>query len=159
MMSNNAFVARTCIVGVVVTSESNMAPYFPEAGNLNGINADMCSDVAGPSSSGSGDCLSFQICLDPIFLLFTPLLAPLGHHLGFERDYNSHIAFRDVLRHCVRSIEVKRCGLSASVYGTMEKEQLPPFALMRGFRNKNTSERFQDFRQSYMLSPDRIRID
>ena len=27
----------------------------PEAGNLNGRNSDMCSDVAGPSSSGSGD--------------------------------------------------------------------------------------------------------
>ena len=32
-----------------------MASYFPKAGNLNGSNADMCSDEAGPSSSGSGD--------------------------------------------------------------------------------------------------------
>ena len=32
-----------------------MASYFPEAGNLKRINADMCSDVAGSSSSGSGD--------------------------------------------------------------------------------------------------------
>ena len=32
-----------------------MASYFPTAGNLNGSNADMCSDVAGPSSSGLGD--------------------------------------------------------------------------------------------------------
>ena len=55
MTSNNAFAARTCIVGVVVTNESNMVSYFPEAGNLNGVNADMCSDVAGLSSSGSGD--------------------------------------------------------------------------------------------------------
>lgn len=30
----------------------NMALYFPEAGNLNGSNADMCSDVAGPLFSG-----------------------------------------------------------------------------------------------------------
>ena len=33
--------------------------YFPEAGNLNGSNADMRSDVAGPSSSGSGDLFEF----------------------------------------------------------------------------------------------------
>ena len=42
MTSNNAFAARTSIVGVVATNEYNMA-------------SDMCSDVAGPSSSGSGD--------------------------------------------------------------------------------------------------------
>ena len=36
-------------------NESNMASHFPEAGNLNGSNADMCFDVAGPTSSGSGD--------------------------------------------------------------------------------------------------------
>ena len=55
MTSNKVFAARTCIVGIVVTSESSMALYFPEAGNLNGSNVDMCSDVAGLSSSGSGD--------------------------------------------------------------------------------------------------------
>ena len=55
MTSNNAFAAQTCIVVVVVTNESNMASYFPEAGNLNGSNTEMCYDVAGPSSSGSGD--------------------------------------------------------------------------------------------------------
>ena len=40
---------------VVVKHESNMASCFPEAGNLNGRNVDMCSDVAGPSSSDSED--------------------------------------------------------------------------------------------------------
>ena len=49
------FAARTCTVVFVVTHEFNKASFFPEAGNLNGRNADMCSDVAGPSSSGSGD--------------------------------------------------------------------------------------------------------
>ena len=38
---------------VVVTHEFNLASYFPEAGNLNGRNAGMCSDVAGPSSRRS----------------------------------------------------------------------------------------------------------
>ena len=40
---------------VVVTHELNIPSYFPEAGNLNGSNADMFSDVAGPSISGLGD--------------------------------------------------------------------------------------------------------
>ena len=40
---------------VVVTHEFNKASYFSEAGNLNGSNADMCFDVAGPSISCSGD--------------------------------------------------------------------------------------------------------
>ena len=60
MTSNSAFAARTCIVEVVVTNESNMASYFSEAGNLNGSNSDMCSDVAGPSSSGAGDFSAFR---------------------------------------------------------------------------------------------------
>ena len=55
MTLNNAFAARKCVVGVVVTNESNVASYFPEAGNLNGSSADMCSDLAGPSTSGSDD--------------------------------------------------------------------------------------------------------
>ena len=40
---------------VVVTHEFNIASYISEAGGLNGSNADMCSDVAGPLISGSGD--------------------------------------------------------------------------------------------------------
>ena len=51
MTSNNAFAAQMCIAGVVVMNESNMGLYFPKVGNLNGSNADMCSDVSGPSSS------------------------------------------------------------------------------------------------------------
>ena len=78
MTSNNAFAARTGIVGVVVMNESNMTSYFPEAGNLKGSNADIFSDVTGPSSHGLDDCLSFQIGLDPVLLLFPPLLGLLG---------------------------------------------------------------------------------
>ena len=59
MTYNNAFAAQTSIVGVVVTNESNMASYLAEAGNLNGCNANKCSDVAGPSSSRSGDLFEF----------------------------------------------------------------------------------------------------
>ena len=60
MTSNNAFAAPTCAVRVLVTNGSNMASYFPEARNLNGSNADMCSDVAGPSSSNSGNLLELS---------------------------------------------------------------------------------------------------
>ena len=48
------------VVVVVVTHEFNMASYFPQAGNLNVSDADMCSDVAGPSISGSGDLLELS---------------------------------------------------------------------------------------------------
>ena len=56
MTSNYAFAAPTCAVRVLVTNKSNMASYFPKARNLNGSNA----DVAGPSSSGSGNLLEFS---------------------------------------------------------------------------------------------------
>ena len=61
---NNAFTVRTCIVGVLVTNRNpmwiNMASYFLEAGNLNGSNDDMCSDVAEPSNSSSRDLFDFE---------------------------------------------------------------------------------------------------
>ena len=69
------------LVRVVVTNESNMASYFPEAGNLNGCNADMCSDVAGPSSSVSGDFFEFS---DPLLLLFPPMLTLLAAILNLS---------------------------------------------------------------------------
>ena len=83
-----------CIVVVVDTHESTMESYFPEAGNLNGRN-DMCSDVAGLSRSGYREiCLSFPI--GEILRTFTisPTTNTTGCHLGFERDYNYHTAFR-----------------------------------------------------------------
>ena len=56
------FAARTYIVVVVATNESNMASYFPEARNLNGSNADRCSDGARPSNiRARAICLSFKI--------------------------------------------------------------------------------------------------
>ena len=72
MTSNNAFAAQTCIVGVVVTNESNKASYFPEAENFNGSDAGMCSDVARTI------CLTLDLALDPEILLFPPLLALLA---------------------------------------------------------------------------------
>ena len=64
---------------IVVTNEFNMASYFHEAGNLNGSNAEIFSDVAGPSSSSSYE---FFELLDrsnqTIILLFPPLLALLA---------------------------------------------------------------------------------
>ena len=61
MTSKNAYAARTCIVRVVVTNESSTASFFLGAGNLNCRNAYMCSDVAGPSNSSSGDLLDLAL--------------------------------------------------------------------------------------------------
>ena len=124
MMSNNAFVARTCIVGVVVTSESNMAPYFPEAGNLNGINADMCSDVAGPSSSSSGDLFELSDMSRSHILTIYPATSTtwppswIWAWLQFLYCLSGRVT-----SFCIRSIEVKKCGLSASVHGTIHYSQ------------------------------------
>ena len=51
-----------------------MASYFSGAGNLNGSDAYMCSDVAGPSSSGSGDLceLSNHVYPEPLATLHQP---------------------------------------------------------------------------------------
>ena len=78
------------IVGVVVTNKLNMASYFPEARKLNDSNDAMCSNLAGPSGSGSGDLFELSDT--------TCSTVHISHFL-FERDYNSHTAFRDMLRH------------------------------------------------------------
>ena len=58
---------------------------FPEAGNLNGSNADMCSDMAGPSTRGSGDLLEFSDkSNETIVSLFLPLLALPAAILGLS---------------------------------------------------------------------------
>ena len=82
-----------------------MASYFPEAGNLNRSNAEM----AGPSSSGSGDLFELS---DRSNETISPTTSSTGRHLGFERDYNSHTAFRTcyVIIHkayCVQALSNK----------------------------------------------------
>ena len=83
-----------CIVVVAVTHESNMVLYFPEAGNLNGRNADKCSDVAGRQVAARGICLSLQIRQILRTFPISPTTSTTARHLGFERDYNYHTAFR-----------------------------------------------------------------
>ena len=72
-----------------------MASYFPEAGNLNGSNADTCSYVAGPLSSNLGDLFELP---DRSNETETESLntgpRTTGRNLGFERDYNSLTAIR-----------------------------------------------------------------
>ena len=55
-----------------IMTSNTLASYFPEARNSNSSNADTCSDVAGPSSSGSGDlfCLTLDLALDPALYYF-----------------------------------------------------------------------------------------
>ena len=59
----------------------------------------MCSDVAGLSVAARAICLSFQ--KGQILSTFTisSTTSTTSVHLGFERDYNYHTAFRGVLRH------------------------------------------------------------
>ena len=91
---------------VVVTNECNMAAYSPEAGNLNGSNADMCCDAAGPSSSGSGDL--FELSDRPnetIILLFPPLLALLTAILDLSVTKTPIMPSGRVTSSCRRSID------------------------------------------------------
>ena len=76
---------------VVVTHEFNMALYFLEAGN--GSNAGMCFDVAGRLISGSGDVFELSAHRS-CTLTISPLTSTIGNHIGFDRDYKYHTAFR-----------------------------------------------------------------
>ena len=51
-----------------------MVSYLPEVENLNGSNADMSSDLAGPSCSSSGDLFSgaFRQVKDPVHFYCFP---------------------------------------------------------------------------------------
>ena len=94
-MSNNAFVARTCIVGVVVMYEYNMVLYFLEAGNLNGSSADICSDMAGLSSIAARvNCLTLDVARDPVLLPFPPLLALLAAILALSMTTTPILPFK-----------------------------------------------------------------
>ena len=75
-----------------------MASYFSEAGNLNGSNAYMCSDVAGPSSSGSGDLFDFGSSSRSRTFTISSITSTTGLHFRFERDYKSYTALRGVFR-------------------------------------------------------------
>ena len=83
MTSNNAFAARTCIARVVVYGVVS-----PLSGILNSSNG----------SSGSSDLFDFGSSSRSHTFTISPTTSTTGRHLGFERDYNSHNAFRGVLR-------------------------------------------------------------
>ena len=78
---------------VEVTHKCNMASYFLEVGNLNGRNADMCH-VLGPRVAARGICFRFQMGQILRTVTISPITITTGRHLGFERDYNYHTAFR-----------------------------------------------------------------
>ena len=58
--------------GSLVTHKSNMALHFRKAGNLNGINAEVCPDVAGSSSSGSGDLFELSDRSNTTYFYYFP---------------------------------------------------------------------------------------
>ena len=61
-----------CIVVVVVTQESNVASYFSKAGNVNGRNAYICSDVAGPLSSDADDLFELSDRSNTTYIYYFP---------------------------------------------------------------------------------------
>ena len=76
---------------------------FPEAGNLNGSNADLWSNVAGPSRSGSGDFLELSDGSNKtIILLFFTLQALLAAILSVTTT--PILPSGRVTSSCVRSI-------------------------------------------------------
>ena len=87
-----------------------MASYFPNARNLKGSNADMCSDVAGPSSCGSGDL--FEVSdrsnntQDPVLLLFPPLLALLAAILDLGVTTTPILSSGHVTSLCTGSVAI-----------------------------------------------------
>ena len=90
------------MVGDVVTNESNMASYFPEEGNLNGSIADMTCIlmwIGRGVDRGSGDLFELSDRSNKTDPESIKGPRTTGRHFGFERDYNSHTAFRGVLRH------------------------------------------------------------
>ena len=72
-------------------------------------NADMCSDVAGPSSSASGICLSFQMVEYYVLLPFPPLSALLAAILDLSVTTTTILLFGRVTSSCIRSITCSRC--------------------------------------------------
>ena len=92
---------------VVVTNESNMASYFPEVKNLNGSYADMCSDMAGPSSSGSGDLFELSDRSNKTFIsLFPPLLALMAAILDLSMSATPTLPSGRVMSSFTRSIPI-----------------------------------------------------
>ena len=63
---------------------------FPGSGKFNGSNADICSDVAGPLSSGLGYLFELSDRSRSRTFTISHTNSTTGYHLGFECDYNSH---------------------------------------------------------------------
>ena len=106
MMTNNAFAAWLCIVGVVVTNKSNLPSYFPEAGDLIGSDVDIVFLMwLGRWVVALAICLSFGSCFRSRTFTISPSTSTTGCHLGFECDYNSHTAFWSMVQSlCIRSV-------------------------------------------------------
>ena len=66
----------------------------------------MCSHVAGPSSSGSGDLFELSDRLNTTYF-FSPITGTYDRHLEYSRDYNYH-TFGHVTSSCIRSISKER---------------------------------------------------
>ena len=102
-LTHNDIKQRFCgsngIVGVVVTNDSNMVSFFPEVGNLNGSNANICSDVAGHQVAVRAICFDFGSSSRSRTLTISTTISTTDRYLGFGRDYNYYTPLRGVLCH------------------------------------------------------------
>ena len=106
---NNAFAARTCIVVVVVTLESNMASSFSWSRKFKW---QKCWRVLMwlTSSNGSGDLFKLSDRSNTTYFYYFPTTSTTDRHLVFERDYNYHTTFR-VLTLTWASANFQPCAL------------------------------------------------
>ena len=107
MTSNNAFAARRCIVGVVVTNEFNMALYFPKreikmAVMLTSLMPPGFMMRLGRRVAAQAIFLSFKICLD--LVLFLQLLTLQAVILDLSVTTTPILSSGRVTSLCIRSI-------------------------------------------------------
>ena len=79
--------------------ESNTASYFFQAVNLNGSKLICVLTWLSRRVVARAIFLSFQKGQILRTLTISSIASTTGVHLGFERDFNYHTAFRRVIRH------------------------------------------------------------
>ena len=82
-----------------------MALYFPEAGNLNGSNANMCSNVAWSWSSSSGDLFELSDRSNETIIL--PFLSLLAAILDLSMTTTPILPLGRATTSCIRSVECR----------------------------------------------------
>ena len=142
--------------------ESSKALYFPEVKNLNGLNADMCSDVAGPSRSSLNDLselsgrsneniiLPFPLLLVllaailDLSLTTTPILPSGRVTSSFIKSTESYITLQGQKRGTVAMLTLKSIPVGGTSFG-FGKSSLRYSHWTRFNPTRNKSERLPEY--------------